>query len=166
MGLIQFGVFLLISIITLLIIFWYIKRFIVKKYQIENYNTAFGIFSGGIVFSIFYILSGLIIPIISTLKLLDNTSSGWKYVFESAKHISVLLIISMISSYIICFIAIQLSKRFYRGLIVFNEIKNNQIGVSIFVVVILISFSLVLKDNLQLLFDSFVPYPEMPNLLN
>lgn len=165
MGLMQFGVFLLISILTLLIVFWFIKRFIVKKYQIEDYNIAFGIFSGGVVFSVFYIISGLATPIISTLKLLDNTLGSWRYVLESAKHISVLLLVALVFAFLICFLAVKLSKRFYNGLIIFDEIKNNRIGLSIFVSVVLIAFSLALKDSLQLLFDSFVPYPEMPNLL-
>lgn len=166
MGLIQFSVFLLISVLTLLTTLWFIKRFISKKYNIENYNTAYGIFTGGIVFSVFYIISGLITPIISTLKLLDNTLGSWTYVLESAKHISVLLLVALVSAFIICFLAIKLSKRFHNELIVFDEIKNNRISIALFLAVILISFSLVLKDSLQLIFDSFVPYPEMPNLLS
>ncbi|MEW4923950.1 hypothetical protein [Algibacter sp. 2305UL17-15] len=166
MGLIQFCVFLLISVLTLLVTLWFIKRFISKKYHIEDYNTAYGIFTGGLVISVFYIISGLITPIISTLKLLDNISGSWMYILESAKHISVLLLVAMVSAFIICFLAIKLSKRFFIGLIVFNEIKNNRIGIAVFVAVILIAFSLVLRDSLQLLFDSFVPYPEMPNFLN
>lgn len=166
MGLIQFSIFLLISILTLSILFWFIKRFITKKHQIENYNAALGIISGGIVFSVFYIISALITPIISTLKILDGISDSWTYALESAKYISVLMLAAMFSALFICFVAINLVKRSYKDLKLFEEIKNDHIGLSIVITTVLISFSLLLKDSLQLIFDSFVPYPQMPNLLN
>ena len=43
-----------------------------------------------------------------------------------------------------------------------DEIKNNNIGVSIILAIIIISISLLVKDSLYLLLESFVPYPSMP----
>lgn len=166
MGLIQFSIFLLISILTLTIIFWFIKRFIFKKHKIEDFNTAYGIVSGGIVFSVFYLVSALITPIISTLKLLEDISDSWTYVLESVKHISVLIMVAMVSALLMYFVAINLVKRSFKGLKIFEEIKNNHIGLSIVIALTLISFSLLLRDSLQLISHSLVPYPEMPNLIN
>ncbi|ARV08185.1 hypothetical protein BTO05_00460 [Winogradskyella sp. PC-19] len=164
-GLIHFGIFLLLSIIALIITLWFIKRFIAKKHNIENYNTAFGIFTGGIVFSVFYIISVLVTPVISTLKLLGSSLNSWQYTIESAKHISILLIIALVLALVICTIVIAITKRYLKGINIYEEIKNNNLGISILVVTVLISCSFLLKDNLQMILDSFVPYPEMPNLL-
>lgn len=166
MGLMQFSIFLLISILTLTVIFWFIRLFISKKHQIEDFNTAYGIVSGGIIFSVFYLISALITPIISTLKLLDRTLDSWTYVLESAKHISILMLVAIVSALLMYFVVINIVKRFYKDLKLFEEIKNNHIGLSILIAIVLISFSLLLRDSLQLISDSFVPYPEMPNLLN
>lgn len=44
----------------------------------------------------------------------------------------------------------------------FDEIKNNNIGVSIILSISIISISLLVKDSLYLLLESFVSYPSMP----
>ena len=47
----------------------------------------------------------------------------------------------------------------------FEEIKNNNIAVSIITSVIIISISLLAKDSLYLLLESFVPYPEIRSFI-
>ena len=48
----------------------------------------------------------------------------------------------------------------------FQEIKKNNIAVSIITAVVIVSISLLTKDSLYLILESFVPYPEIPNFLN
>tara|TARA_Y100001954_G_scaffold203703_1_gene224555 strand:- start:1783 stop:1947 length:165 start_codon:yes stop_codon:yes gene_type:complete len=46
----------------------------------------------------------------------------------------------------------------------FEEIKKDNIAVAIISGVIIISVSVMLKDSLYFLLDTFVPYPEIPRL--
>ncbi len=162
---IQSVIFMLISIIIISITFFFIKQFISKKHKIEEFNTAYRITSAGLITSVFYIMSGLIVPVASTLKLLQNDKI-WNYAFEVSKHVSIFILIGMISAFVIYFISIKMISYFSKGIVIFDEIKNNNIGMSILIFGILISFSLMLKDSITMLMESFVPYPEMPNLLN
>ena len=43
----------------------------------------------------------------------------------------------------------------------FHEIKENNIAVGLITAVIVISISILVKDSLYLLLESFVPYPEV-----
>ena len=161
----QFGVFMLITIIIVSVTFWFIKHFIFKKNKMEEYNSAYSITCSGLIFSMFYVMSGLIIPVTSTLKLLEN-DGVWNYALEVSKYLSLFILIGMISVFIIYFVSIRLLSYFSKGILIFNEIKENNIGQSVLIFVILFSFSLMMKDVIITLISSFVPYPEMPNLLN
>ena len=44
----------------------------------------------------------------------------------------------------------------------FQEIQKNNVAVAIFTGVIVISISIMLKDSLYFLLDTFVPYPDVP----
>jgi len=46
----------------------------------------------------------------------------------------------------------------------FEEISKNNIAVSILTATIIISISLLVKDSLYLLLESFVPYPDIPRI--
>jgi uncharacterized membrane protein YjfL (UPF0719 family) len=52
-----------------------------------------------------------------------------------------------------------------RGIKELNEIEKNNIAVSLVVGVVIISISIMVKDSLYLLLESFVPYPDMPKFL-
>jgi len=44
----------------------------------------------------------------------------------------------------------------------FEEIKNNNIAVSLITAAIVITISLMVKSSLFLMLEAFVPYPDMP----
>lgn len=165
-GIAQLGIFLTITIVSLLIIFWLANRFIKKKNNFEIYNTSLGIVYFGLVFSTFYLMSGLITPVITTLKIEENNASTWKYIFESSKYISIYLIIILISSFILCLISIKLISYLLKTSSLFDEVKENNIGLSLIISIVLIIFSIMCKDSIQLILEHFVPYPETPNFLN
>ena len=48
----------------------------------------------------------------------------------------------------------------------FEEIKNNNIAVSIVTAIVIVSISILAKDSLYLILEAFVPYPDMPNFMN
>ena len=46
----------------------------------------------------------------------------------------------------------------------FQEIKKNNIAVAILTATIIISISLLVKESMYLLLETFVPYPELPKI--
>ena len=47
----------------------------------------------------------------------------------------------------------------------FEEIKANNIAISLIIAAIVISVSLMVKSSLYLILESFVPYPDMPVIM-
>ncbi|WP_370390237.1 hypothetical protein [uncultured Winogradskyella sp.] len=164
-GILKFWVFLFIGIITLLIMRWFFHQLKLKKRNIDEFSSANGIFLAGIILSVFYLMSSVITPLTATMKLLNDTSSKWTYTFEVLKYSSLFVIIVFVSAFITCVIAYQIVKRSFKNINVLEEINKNNIGLSLMAAIIIICFSVLIKDSIQPVLDSFVPYPEMPNLL-
>ena len=64
----------------------------------------------------------------------------------------------------IIFLAIQLYTRMTKEINEFKEIEANNIAVAIVMGVIVISISLLIKESLYLMLETFVPYPEIPRI--
>ena len=47
----------------------------------------------------------------------------------------------------------------------FEEIKNNNLAISLITAAIVISISIMVKPSLYLILESFVPYPDMPTIM-
>ncbi len=162
----RFWLFLLIGIVTLLILKWIMTRLKFKKNSLDDLTTSNGIFLSGITFSVFYLMESVITPIASTMQLLSTISNKWIYAFDLSKHIALFIVIVGIWAFVTCMIAFQITKRFFKGKNISLEIDNNNVGLSILVTVVIICFSMLVKESIQPVLDSFVPYPAMPNLLN
>ena len=46
----------------------------------------------------------------------------------------------------------------------FDEIRKNNIAVGIITATLVISISIIIKESIYLLLESFVPYPEIPKI--
>ena len=63
------------------------------------------------------------------------------------------------------FISFTLFSLMTRGIKEINEIEKNNIAVSLIIGVVIIAISIMVKDSLYLLLESFVPYPDIPKFL-
>ena len=142
-----------------------INKFVKKKFDIKLDNTSFSIFTSSILFSVAYLISGIKSPILNSLKILGNNPDYEGSLFlDSFKYSGLFLSIIIISITIIIFIAIKLFTYMTTDINEFEEIKKNNIAVAIFTATIIISISLLVKESLYLLLESFVPYPDIPNI--
>ena len=142
-----------------------INKFVKKKFDINSDNISFSIFTSSILFSVAYLISGIKSPILNSLKMLGNNPDYEGSLFlDSFKYSGLFLSIIIITIAIVIFIAIKLFTYMTTDINEFEEIKKNNIAVAILTATIIISISLLVKESLYLLLESFVPYPDIPNI--
>ena len=156
---------LLFGIILLYSTYRMLDRFIKKKYDIANDNLAFSVFSSSILFSVAYLISGIKAPILNSLRMLSNDGEyEGSLILDGFKYTSLFLIIILIAIGLVIYLSINLYTKMTKDVNEFNEIKANNIAVSLIMATIIISISILIKESLYLMLETFVPYPDLPKI--
>ena len=156
----------LIGVIVLFITYRVINKLIREKNNIELNNTAFSIFCSSVLFSVAYLISGVKAPILTSVRMLqDQVNYEGLLLLDGLKYTGLFLTIIIIVITLVNLLSIFLFTMMTKNVNEFEEIKKNNIAVSIITGVVIISISLLAKDSLYLILESFVPYPEMPSFL-
>lgn len=155
---------IIISILLSIIIFFISYKILIKVFKLEeskfnNDNLALSIFFSGIIFSVGYLLSGIIPSIINAIQLIKIHTEG-NLVLEVLKYSSMCLFIGFLSISIIQISAFFLVKTMTKHIKEVEQLKTNNLAVSILLVSILISITLISKDGLIFLLETFLPQPE------
>ena len=162
LGLIEILSSLSMGIFILILTYRLIKIYGYQKLDIDHANTAYNIFIAGVLFSVGYVLSGVIQPILDAFRLLARADTPTfelvlKFLGFGGLYIAIAyaltLTISLIGIYTYTYIT---------PMDELKEIKNNNIGVGIIVASIIILLALMTKSGIVLLIESLVPYPEVP----
>jgi len=135
-----------------------------KRYGINPNNQAFGIFIASVLFSVGYMVSGVIQPLLSLFRILSTKDTSTLHLVSSFIGYGGLYIgLAFIVALLVCFL----------GAVIYNyitpideieEMKNNNLAVAWVVGSIIITLSLMTRDGVELLIESFIPYPDMyPN---
>mgnify|MGYP006077062829 FL=1 len=142
-----------------------LDRFIKKKYDIANDNLAFSVFSSSILFSVAYLISGIKAPILNSLRMLSNDGEyEGSLILDGFKYTSLFLIIILIAIGLVIYLSINLYTKMTKDVNEFNEIKANNVAVSLIMATIIISISILIKESLYLMLETFVPYPDLPKI--
>ena len=142
-----------------------IDKFVRKKNDIKIDNLAYSIFSSSIIFSVAYLVSGIKSPILNALRMLENNPAyEGSLVIDGLKYSVLFLIILIITISIIIFLSIKLFTFMTKEINEFKEIGKNNVAVAIITATIIISMSILVKDSLYLMLETFVPYPEDPRI--
>ena len=165
-GMLELIVSVLIGVIVLFITYRVINKLIREKNNIELNNTAFSIFCSSVLFSVAYLISGVKAPILTSVRMLqDQVDYEGLLLLDGLKYTGLFLTIIIIVITLVNILSIFLFTMMTKNVNEFEEIKKNNIAVSIITGVVIISISLLAKDSLYLILESFVPYPEMPSFL-
>ncbi len=131
-----------------------------KRYDINHTNQAFGIFMASILFSVGYLVSGVIQPLLSLFRILSTK--------ENVSNLLVAFIgygaIYILTAYVVALLVCLLGMVIYNYLTPIDEIqelKNNNIAVALVVGSIIVTLSLMTRGGVELLIESFIPYPQM-----
>ena len=151
---ISIGVFILALTYQLL---KYIGR---KRFDIQTGNLATSIFVASVLFSVGFMVSGVIDPLTSLFRLLAAKDNGvlslaLSFIGTGAIYIAM----AFIAGLSVCLLSVMLYT-WITPLDEFAELKNNNVGVALIVGTITITLALLTKDGVSLLIESFIPYPE------
>jgi|TARA_B110000908_G_C10216383_1_gene433020 uncharacterized membrane protein YjfL (UPF0719 family) len=159
----EIGISIVIGLLLLFITYKLMDRLVKKKFNIRIDNIAYSIFSSSVLFSVAYLISGIKAPILNSLRIIsDNPEYDGSLVLDGLKYTLLFLLIIIIAIAFINFLSVKLFTLMTKSVNEFKEISENNIAVSLLTATIVISISLLVKDSLYLLLESFVPYPDVP----
>jgi uncharacterized membrane protein YjfL (UPF0719 family) len=160
LGLIEILSALSIGIFIMAITYQSLRYFGRKRYKIQPGNLAYSIFTAAVLFSIGYMISGIIQPLISLFRLLaakENDLVNLALLFIG--HGAIYIALAFIAGVVICASGIAIYT-FLTPIDEFQELKNNNIGVALISGTIMIVLSMLTRDGVSLLIESLIPYPE------
>ncbi|HNP07112.1 MAG TPA: DUF350 domain-containing protein [Cyclobacteriaceae bacterium] len=146
---------IVIMIVTYKILKW-IGR---KRYDIHQNNVAYSIFIASVLFSVGYMVSGVIQPLLSLFRIMAaSESSTSELLFSFIGYGAFYIASSYTAGVVVSLVGITI----YTGLTPideFAEVKNNNLGVALIVGTIIIVLTLLTRDGVNLLMESQIPYP-------
>ena len=149
---------IVILFMTYAIMKWYGK----KKLNLDHSNLAYNILIAGVIFSVGFVVSGAIDPILDSYRLLSNTGITKLHLTLSFLAYGGLYIaIAYICAMLVVFLGMYLYASM-TSVSELEELKDNNIGVAIVLFAIIFTLSLVTSEGISLLIESFIPYPELP----
>ena len=161
----EIGISIFIGISLLFFTYKLIDKFVKRKFDIRLDNISYSIFSSSVLFSVAYLISGIKAPILTSLRLIsENPEYDGSLLLDGLKYTLLFLLIVVIAVGFINFLSVKLFTLMTKSINEFEEISKNNIAVSILTATIIIAISLLVKDSLYLLLESFVPYPEAPRI--
>ena len=164
-SIIEIIISLFFGVLLLYLTYKVIDKLVRRKLEISLDNISFSIFASSILFSVAYLISGIKSPILNSLKMLgDNPEYEGSLILDGFKYSGLFLSLMIISISLVIFISIKLFTYMTANIDEFKEIQKNNIAVAILTATIVISISMLIKESLYLLLESFVPYPDIPNI--
>jgi hypothetical protein len=153
-----------IGLITIIFIIYIVLRFVAfwlwKESKIAYNNQSFIIFSSGIILAFGQILLGALTPIQNVIHLLSSTNASF---FEKLKYILFFILVVVFIGLICIFSVVYFFDFLTRNIKEKEEIKKNNTTVAILLAVIIFTVSLLIKEPITGLLESFIPYPKIPN---
>ena len=164
-SLLEIGVSIFLGVTILYLSYRIIDKIVRERFKISLDNLSYALFVSSILFSVSYLISGIKSPILNSIKLLiDNPQYEGSIVLDGIKYSLLFLFIIIITIAVTILISVWLFTVMTNKIDEFNEIRKNNIAVGIITAVLVISISILIKESVYLLLDSFVPYPEIPKI--
>lgn len=155
---------LVISVVIMYVSYSLLHKLFFKKVELGGGNTAFTVFTAGVLLSIGLILSE-ILPSITNIVRLSTTQTEAVDYGTIVQYSGLYLLIGFVAAFVINASVFFLFSMLTRGVNEFQAIKDNNVAVSIVVVAALLSITLIVKESIALLISSLIPYPEVSNFL-
>jgi len=164
-SLLEIGISIFLGVTILYLSYRIIDKLVRERLKISSNNVSFALFVSSILFSVAYLISGIKSPILNSIKLLlDNPQYEGSIVLDGIKYSLLFLIIIIITIALVILTSILIFTYMTNKIDEFDEIRKNNIAVGIITATLVISISIIIKESIYLLLESFVPYPEIPKI--
>lgn len=148
-----------IGIVIMILTYQALKWIGKKKYDIHQNNVAYSIFISSVLFSVGYMVSGVIQPLLSLFRLMAASDTSLsELIFTFLGYGAIYIAASYSAGVIVSLLGITIYTAI-TPIDEFAEVKNNNLGVAMIVGTIIIVLTLLTRDGVNLLMESQVPYP-------
>jgi uncharacterized membrane protein YjfL (UPF0719 family) len=131
-----------------------------KKHDISPNNQAYGIFIAAVLFSVGLTMSSVIQPLLSLFRIFASRDMGsLELAFKFIGYGGIYIALAYVFAVVIC-VSGNFIYMFLTPINEFEELKNNNISVALIVGSIIITLSLLTNNGVDLLIESFIPYPQ------
>ncbi|WP_109830795.1 DUF350 domain-containing protein [Reichenbachiella versicolor] len=162
LGLVEIISALSIGVVILAMTYKLVKLIGQRFYHIqEQENLAYSIYTAAILYSVGYLVSGVIQPLMSSYRLSSADGSAFEVISRHLGYGFVFIAIAYVFALVIGLLSTILYSKI-TPIKEFEEIIKNNIGVSIVVSVIIITLTLMTRSGVELLIESVIPYPQLP----
>ena len=161
---IEIALAIVLSVLILFISFKMLQSIFFKNISLRENNTAFAIFTAGIILSIGIIVSE-IIPSITNIVRLSMSEENNITLGIIIQYSGLYLLIGFVFAMIINTSVFLLFSALTRGVNEFKDIQQNNVSTAIVVTATLLSITLIARDSIGLLISALIPYPETSNFL-
>jgi len=149
------GVFILA--VTHKLLQWAGRRY----YKVTESNLAYSIFTASIMFSVGFMITEVIQPLVSSFRLMNKDSESYllafRYIGQGAIYIGIAYFAAIVMALTGTYMYSKLTP-----IDEFEEIRKNNIGVAVIIGSIVITLTLLTKSGVGLLIESIIPYPQLP----
>ena len=151
------------GIVILFVTYRVMKLYAKRRLKLEENNVAYNILTAGVLFSVGYIVSGVIQPMLSSFRILSgsNISSSeliWSFLGYGGLYILIAYLLALFVSFMGIAIYGNMTK-----ISETEELRNNNMGVAITLVAIVVTLAIMCGEGVSLLVESFIPYPDLPD---
>ncbi|MEZ4828204.1 MAG: hypothetical protein R3C61_18245 [Bacteroidia bacterium] len=149
-----------VGAVVLYITYRLVRWMVSRNYPLGEKNTAFSIFVGAIMFSVGYLVSSVIEPLLSTFRTINTRSSDfWSVFFLFSRYLFLFVFISSLIALLVNLVSTSIFMRFTTKTNELKEISENNVSVAIVTAVVIIVITLFARESAELLLESIVPYP-------
>jgi uncharacterized membrane protein YjfL (UPF0719 family) len=162
LALLELSLSLVIGVFILYVSYLVISRFIQSRFHIEQNNVAYAVLTAAILFSVGLIISGTIQPILSAVRVLNDTQAPTLTIaLEVVQYVLLFLVISMVVALVTNLSGLYLFMSLTK-VDEFEEIRKNNLAVGIISGTIVVIVAIFVRDSVGLLLESIIPYPKLP----
>jgi uncharacterized membrane protein YjfL (UPF0719 family) len=156
----QAGVAFATGIGSMAILYALVERYLSKVQGITENNTAAATFKAGIFIGNALLISAITGPGLNAIRFMNQGVVNAASLLNSAGFILLFMLIALVFSILVIaggvLILFQLTK-----INEWEEIRNNQIPTALVSAALIVGLSLIMKDQVALLCEMLIPYPEV-----
>jgi len=156
----QAGLVFATGITSMGLLYSLVQRYLVKVQGITENNLAVAVFKAGIFIGNALLISAITGPGLNAIRFINQGAVSMATLLNSAGFVLLFMLIALVFSLMVIaggvLILFQLTR-----INEWEEIRNNQVSTAIVSAALIIGLSLVMKDQVALLCEMLIPYPEV-----
>lgn len=156
----QAGLAFATGIASMGVLYALVERYLVRVQGITEKNLAVGVFKAGVFIGNALLISAITGPGLNAIRFINQGAVSISTLLNSAGFVLLFMLIALVFSLMVIaggvLILFQLTR-----VNEWEKIRNNQVSTAVVSAALIIGLSLVMKDQVALLCEMLIPYPEV-----